>query len=524
MKLDFSLQFELLAQRFGDHEALVNIERARRFDFRELHLLTNRIVNAMRDELGLRRGEVYFCILDNDNLSLLHHWTLFKGDATAAWTNYRDSLDEHLWQIDFVTPSVVFLERDLLATHLEPLRERGVRVVCMDPIDEPIDGVQEFWPLVDGASDANPGVENEAFEDPLLFRFTGGTTGKGKCASYTIDNWLACRDAFYAHPEALWRTGMRFLHLAPLSHGSGLMVLPCFFRGGCTITQNVPDLGRWCANVEAERVTAAMAVPTLLYRLLELPEAKEHDLSSLETLIYGAAPMSPDKLRRLQERFGNVFVQIYGATECCIPVTCLGKSDHAEALERPQLLASAGRVTPGVEVRVVDSEDRPVATGEIGELLLRSRGTISGYFQNAEQTATEFDKGFWRSGDLGFLDEHGFVTIVDRKKDMIVSGGFNVYATEVEAALDSHPAVLMSAVVGVPHEEWGEAIHAEVILKNGQEAAPEHLIEHVKEHLARFKAPKTVAIVEDLPLSSAGKVLRRAVREKYWSGHDRRVS
>ncbi len=387
-----------------------------------------------------------------------------------------------------------------------------------------MEGVREFWPLVDRASDANPGVENDAFEDTLLLRFTGGTTGKGKCASYTADNWLACRDAFYAHPEPLWRTDMRFLHLAPLSHGSGLMVLPCFFRGGCAVTQNVPDLGHWCANVDAERVTAAMAVPTILYRLLELPEAKEHDLSSLETLIYGAAPMSPDKLRLLQERFGNVFVQVYGATECCIPVTCLGKAEHLEGLERPELLASAGRVTPGVEVRVVDGEDRPVAVGEIGELLLRSRGTITGYHRNPEQTAAEFHDGFWRSGDLGFVDEDGFVTIVDRKKDMIVSGGFNVYATEVEAAIDSHPAVLMSAVVGVPHEEWGEAIHAEVILKDGEEATSDGLIEHVKEHLARFKAPKSVAIVDELPVSSAGKVLRRRVREKYWTGRGRRVS
>jgi len=303
-----------------------------------------------------------------------------------------------------------------------------------------------------------------------------------------------------------------------------MMVLPCFFRGGSTITQNVPDLGLWCRHVEAERATAAMMVPTLLYRLLDLPEARKHDLSSLETILYGAAPMSPDKLRLLQERFGNVFAQVYGATECCVPVTCLGKADHLDALDRPERLASAGRVTPGVGLRIVDLEGNPLPANETGEIQVRSRGTIAGYYENPEQTEAEFADGFWKSGDLAVIDSDGFVTIVDRKKDMIVSGGFNVYATEVEAALDGHPAVLMSAVVGVPHEEWGEAIHAEVMLKEGHAAAAEELIEHVKARLARFKAPKTVAFVAELPLSAAGKVLRRKVREKYWTGRDRQVS
>jgi acyl-CoA synthetase (AMP-forming)/AMP-acid ligase II len=523
MRVDFSLQFALLAQRFSDREALVNLERERRYSFSELHLLTNRIANLMRDRLGLRQGDVYLCILDNDNLSLLHHWTVFKGEATAAWTNYRDSLAEHLWQTDRVKPKVAFLERALLASHLEPLRERGVEIVCMDPPTSHSEGVHDFWHLVEEASDANPGIQHEVYEDVLLLRFTGGTTGRGKCATYTVDNWLACRDAFYAHPEPLWNSDMRFLHLAPLSHGSGMMVLPCFFRGGCAITQNVPDLGLWCGHVEAERATAAMMVPTLLYRLLDLPEAEKHDLSSLETVLYGAAPMSPDKLRLLQDRFGNVFVQVYGATECCVPITCLGKSDHEGALERPERLASAGRVTPGVELRIVDLEGNPLSANETGEIQVRSRGTIAGYYDNPEQTQAEFAGGFWRSGDLGVIDSDGFVTIVDRKKDMIVSGGFNVYATEVEAALDGHPAVLMSAVVGVPHEEWGEAIHAEVMLKEGHAAGAEELIEHVKARLARFKAPKTVAFISELPLSAAGKVLRRKVREKYWTGRDRQV-
>ena len=203
-KVDFGRQFSLLAQRFGDREALVNIERGRRFTFRELHLLTNQICNMMSERLELRRGDVYLSILENDNLSLLHHWTVFKAEGTAAWTNYRDSLEEHLWQVDLVKPKVVFLERELLESHAGPLLDRGIEVVSMDPPAEERKGVHDFWKLVENVSNENPGVEHATYEDTVLLRFTGGTTGRGKCAAYTVDNWLACRDAFYANPEPLW--------------------------------------------------------------------------------------------------------------------------------------------------------------------------------------------------------------------------------------------------------------------------------------------------------------------------------
>jgi len=524
MKIDFGRQLELLSRLFADQEALVNVERKRRYGFRELHLLSNRIANAMRDRLGLRRGDTYLSILENDNLSLLHLWTALKAEPRGAWTNYRDSLDEHLSQIERVKPKVVFLERALIDRYHDPLRARGCALVCLDTPPR-AEGVYDFWELVDEAEEAETCVEREAVEEIALLRFTGGTTGKGKCAQYTLDNWLAARDAFYAIPEPLFRSGMRMLHLAPISHGSGLAVLPTLFRGGCTITQNTPDLSQWCRNVEAERVSATMMVPTLLYRLLEMPEAQQRDLSTLETIFYGAAPMSPDKLARLQGRFGNVFVQVYAATECLGLASCLGKADHARPGESGRrVLASAGRVVPGIELRIVDDAGNDLPAGEMGEIWLRSRGTIDGYFENPEGTAAEFQDGYWKSGDIGTLDAEGLVFLIDRKKDMIVTGGFNVYATEVEAALASHPAVLMCAVVGIPHEEWGEAVHAEVMIEQGASATPEELIEHVKARLGRFKVPKSVALVEQLPLSAVGKVLRRQVREKYWMGRDRRVS
>ncbi|MGT2429006.1 class I adenylate-forming enzyme family protein [Cupriavidus basilensis] len=179
---------------------------------------------------------------------------------------------------------------------------------------------------------------------------------------------------------------------------------------------------------------------------------------------------------------------------------------------------------PGVEIMVVDEEGKELPQGSTGEIWLRCRGTISGYYSDPEATAAEFLNGFWKSGDLGYIDDEGFLYLVDRKKDMIITGGFNVYAVEVEAALNSHPAVSNSAVIGVPHEEWGEALHAEVVVKAGAQVTVDELIAHVKGRLGRFKIPKSIVFVEALPVSVVGKVLRRQVREKYWEGKGRRVS
>jgi acyl-CoA synthetase (AMP-forming)/AMP-acid ligase II len=341
---------------------------------------------------------------------------------------------------------------------------------------------------------------------------------------FTLDHFFACCDSFYINPDFGFDETARYLALAPLSHVAGIAFLATFFTGGATYTLNTPDLMTWCKTVQEERITHSLLVPTLLYRLADMNSAEVYDLSSLRTLAYGAAPIAPAALGRLVEQFGRVFVQLYAATETAMCISVLGKSDHdtdgEAALRR---LGSAGRITPGVELIIADDDGNPRPTGTTGEIWIRARATIPGYYKNPDATAAEFTNGFWKSGDLGYLDEGGYLFIVDRKKDMIVSGGFNVYAVEVEAALSEHPAVLMSAVVGVPHPDWGEAVHAEIILRDGVEAAEGELVDFVKARLGSYKAPKSVAFVPELPLSPVGKVLRRRVKEPYWAGHDRRV-
>ena len=529
MKHRFGRMMQMLALEHGDKEAIVNVERNRRYTYAEFHQLTNRIANALRLTLKVGKGDTFLLILENDNLSLLQFPTIYKQQGTAAMTNLRDSIDEHRWQVELVKPKVAFIETKLVDSHARMLAERGCTVVAMDPLSaaqrEAFPEVLYFGELVLAASAEESPVELDQREDIVMLRFTGGTTGRGKCAMYTMDSWFACRDSIFAHPDLGFDATARLLHVAPLSHGSQIFFYPTLFSGGTNVTMNVLDLEEFRRIVEVEGITHSFLVPTALYRLLELQRANPRSIASLRTLIYGAAPMSPSRLADLVECFGQVFAQAYAATEAPVMISILDKAEHRDDNEQSiKRLSSAGRVTPSVEVFVTDSEGRPVPTGTTGEIRIRSRAVIPGYFANAEGTAAEFVDGAWRSGDLGYLDEDGYLYIVDRLKDMIISGGFNVYAVEVEAALASHPAVMNSAVVGIPHVEWGEAVHAEVQLRSGANVTSEELIAHVKNKIGSYKAPKSISFIEQLPVSAVGKVLRRRVREKYWQNQSRNVS
>ena len=521
MKLNFTRVFALLAQRFADNEALLNVERNRRYTYRQLHELSNQIANMMSTKLGLGEDDRYVLILKNDNLSLLHFWTIMKGRAAAVFTNASDSLAEHLRQIEFVEPKCVFIESDMVAAFEGPLKERGVTLVAMDGAPAGTAGVFDFWELVEQASKAEPEVEREVDAQPAFYRFTGGTTGIPKCAGYSYRHFEHLWLNLVCCEDGIFDARTRMLHLAPLSHATMFFLPPTFFSGGCNVTQNSTDLALWCENVEQFAIDTSFLVPTLLYRLVDLEEARSRNLSSLRTIAYGGAPMSPAKLGALQAGFGNIFVQIYGSTESFCAVTYLSKGDHVEGSARK--LESCGRAAVGVELMVADEQGRELPHGEVGELWHRHRGVISGYYRNPSATAAEFIDGWWKSGDLARMGTDGYVIIVDRKKDVIITGGFNVYAVEVEGALCSHPAVLMCAVVGIPHPEWGEAVLAEVIRRPGADVTAQELAAHVKHSIGNYKAPKEVVFVEHLPVSSVGKVIRKDVRAKYWQGSCRRV-
>lgn len=514
MKIDFSLVSEGLANTFGDAECTVNIERNRRYSFREFHRLTNRIVNMMRSRLGLKRGDTWMNVLHNDNSSLLSWFTAFKGDVCVCLTNTTDSLEIQAAQITLVKPKVVLIEAELLPTHYALLKKHKLTIVSMDKPSRQFPDVLYFWDLLKGVSDKNPNVVNDDRTDCLAIRFTGGTTGSPKAVMYSIDNYLANKDLHFASPDSLPSHGLRFLHFGMISHASGILHLPVLFRGGCTITMNDRRMLSWCRIVEQEKITGTLMVPSMLYRLLDAPEAKQFDLSSLKFIYYGASPMMPARLKMLRKRFGDIFVQLYGSSEHPAAVTCMSKADHKPLADGSEVhFASAGRVVPGVEVIIADKNGTPLTTGKDGEIWMRSRAICMGYLHQPDKTAAEFCEGYWKSGDFGRIDANGFLYVLDRVKDTIIHKGKNVYPSAVESALCAHPAVQMAAVVGIDDASVGEAVHAEIVLREGLTLNVKDLRTFLVGKIPRHNVPRTIKVASSIPLSPVGKVLRRVVRD-----------
>jgi len=509
--------FQQNALRFADHPAVINVERKRRFSYTRMHDITNRLSNVLKHRFSLKQGDFYATILDNDNMALFHPWML-KSPVGAVWIDVRDSISEQVSRLNHVNPKLVFLEAKLLPLLYEQLQDSNITLVVMDPPERSRPGVYYFWDLVEQAAAAE--VEEEfaadnASEHISVLRFTGGTTGTAKCALYTLANlWVwGCNPAHYyetfpfEHPRALF--------FSPLHHAaSGSVVIPVHIKGGAVITLNGADPETIGQTIETHKVDMIYAVPTVLYRMLEMNLPRRYDLGSLKTIRYGGSPISPAKLEILLELFGQIFVQGYGSTECWPSVTILGRKDHdTQSREQIDRLLSVGRPMPGEEVIICDQDGTPLPAGQRGEIWIRGPNTITGYYKAPELTEKNFaGSGFWKSGDMGYMDAQGYVYLVDRKQDMIITGGYNVYAIEVENCLNSHPAIQNSAVVGLPHDIWGEEVCAMVMPAQGSTTSQQELIDYCKQHLARYKAPKKIEITNQLPLSPAGKVLRREVR------------
>jgi fatty-acyl-CoA synthase len=506
------------ALRYANEMAVVNYERERRFTFKELHDLTNRAANMLPEKFKLGEGRIIALLVQNDNMSLLFTLSM-KTSCTSLWLGIMESVKENLYQIDYVKPSLIFIEKSLLEQYHAQLLERGIIMIAMDPPDRPMKNVYDFWDLVGERSPAEPDVQfvaDDVSQHIWLLKFTGGTTGKGKCAIYSLSNYmspgtnLSYFDVFpYARPKTLLCT--------PITHAAGAMMIPVYSLGGTIVTLNRADIELLCRAIEKERIEAIYTVPTVLYRMVDRGLTKKYDLSSLKTIRYGASPISPAKLEELIAQFGRIFVQGYASTEAWVPGTILARSEHDTSTEAGRKrLTSVGRPVPGMEFKIADEAGHEKPIGVEGEIWIRGPHTITGYYCDPDQTKEGFSEdGFWKSGDIGYMDHDGFLYLVDRKKDMIISGGFNVYATEVENCINAHPAVDQSVVVGIPDDQWGEIVHAEVILKKGSVISKQDLIGHCRQSLSRYKVPKSIEFVDTLPMSSVGKLLRREVREKY---------
>ena len=344
---------------------------------------------------------------------------------------------------------------------------------------------------------------------------TGGTTGRPKGVMLTPTNLETM--------TALTLMGYPFdgppvyLALAPLTHAAGVLCFPVLSRGGEVVIMRAPDVGGFLRLVEQHRVTHTFLPPTLIYMVLGSPHLESTDLSSLQCFWYGAAPMSASRLEEALERIGPVMAQLFGQTEAPMMISMMPPADHfrADGSVATERLTSAGRPAPLVTVAILDEDDQPVAPGERGEICARSSLVMAGYYKDPEETARTLRHGWLHTGDIGFLDADGFLHIVDRAKDMIITGGFNVYSTEVEQAVLAHEAVQDCAVIGLPDDKWGERVVVVVQAHPGATVDPDELTAFVKQRIGSVKAPKEVHVWSDLPRSKVGKVLKTEIKSQF---------
>ena len=430
-----------------------------------------------------------------------------------------------------------------LEDHAYVVRDAGIQALVFDPafagraaaLRDAVPGLTRLLSL--GPSDVGEdltalaaGFEPQPLVAPQVdpeaisaLAYTGGTTGVPKGVMNTFRGSAAMAQLMLG--EWQWPAELRHLVCTPLSHAGAAFVIPVLTRGGFIVVLPKFDAGAVLAAIEQHRITSVFLVPSMIYALLDHPAFATTDLSSLQTVFYGASPMSPVRLQEAIRKLGPIFFQFYGQTEAPQTVCVLRKEDHdPDDLTR---LATCGRPVPWVHVELLDDECQPVPRGEPGEICVRGPLVMNGYWNKPEQTREALRGGWLHTGDVAREDDQGFYTIVDRKKDMIVSGGFNVFPREIENVLATHPAVATSAVIGVPDPKWGEAVKAVIVVRPGTTAEPSALAAEltalVKEHKGSHHAPKSVDFTDAIPLTPVGKPDKKALRARYWSGAGRQV-
>ncbi|HYC56444.1 MAG TPA: AMP-binding protein [Candidatus Binatia bacterium] len=501
-----------LGESRGDATALITLSyeepsrsyrRQRQVTYRQLYESALRLADALRGR-GLVRGDRLAVLLDNSPEMIVSEWACLLAGYVWVALNARSSPSEHAQILLDSEPRLLVVSSRYARRIDHQQLPRGCGVVG--------DGA-EWEALLASGRPVQPPFEPGP-EDPVRLRYTSGTAGRPKGAVLP----RRCYDASVETVSAVIgpiRQDDVLAQIAPMTHAAGAMWLPHAAAGARALLADRFDEHALVDLVARESVTAVFLVPTMLVRFLEAAIEPQR-LRSLRTIVYGGASMPADRLRRGLELLGPVFIQIYGLTESNWPAIALTRSEHVvtgSEEQRMRRLSSCGRATPVGEVRIVDEGGNDVPDQIAGEILLRGRNTMSGYWRAAGADAKGLDaEGWMHTGDVAVRDRDGFITIVDRLHDMIVTGGFNVYPREVEDALSSHPAVLESAVVGRPDPVWGERVHAAVVLREGSIASEEELAAHVERCTAAYKKPRSFEFVRELPRNAAGKVLRRELK------------
>ena len=512
-QIDF---FDQGVMRAADAPCLVAPHRS--MTFAEVRDLSYRIANTLLAE-GVTAAAT---LSPNDPMGFAAILGIFRAEVLSLALNARAALKDNATHLRFGRGQLLFFHSELEA-EARALKDEvdSVRhLVCIDR-ESPLGPSLTAW--IAGQAATMPRLLEADPHRIYRVTLTGGTTGTPKGVLHAHLQAEVNTAAFLATLH--YDIPPRYLMAAPMTHAAGLVSFHVLALGGAVHFMPKADPLSMLATIAKERITTTVLPPTVLYNLLVHPRVREFDYAALRYLLVGTAPVSADKMREAVAVFGPVLGQIYGQSECpmaaLLPPDIVAEAATDEA--RAHRLLACGRPLPLTMMAVMDADGRLLADGETGEIVMRSNQVMVGYLDNPEANAEASAHGWHHTSDIGYRDADGFYYIIDRKRDLIISGGFNVYPSEVEQVIWGHPAVEDCAVIGVPDEKWGEAVKAVVLLKPGQSVAADELIALCKAKVGSVKAPKTVEFWDELPRSPLGKVLKRAIRNRFWAGSARQI-
>jgi fatty-acyl-CoA synthase/long-chain acyl-CoA synthetase len=508
--VNVGLAIDRSARRYPDRAAV--FDRDRTVTYRELDERTNRLANLLAGGFGVRPGERVALLAHNRAEVIEVLGGVAKAGGVYVGLNFRLTEDELRWILGNAEPAAIVTEAEFADLAGTLGAERGIPVLDLD-------SRAHAEALAASRPDPPVTLHRVRHTDDFCIVYTSGTTGLPK--GILFDHAAAIQHGTVACLEYGIRHDTRYLIQIPHNSSVNITMVPCLMIGaavGFTDHRGF-DGERFVAEVRQRGVTHSFLVPTQLIRVLDqLPGGAE--LPTLETVGYGSSPIPPDRLGELLDRFGPIFNQLYGMAEIASIGTILRKEDHVRALGgEPRLLASCGQPSYAVDVRVVDEDGRDVEVGQRGEVIFGGPHLMKGYYQDPERTAETLRDGWVHSGDVAEVDGEGYLYVVDRIKNLIIRGGQNIAPTEVENVLSRHPAVLESAVIGVPDPEWGEAVLAVVVRRKGADADDAELIDHCRRSgLGSIKVPERVEFVDALPKNAVGKTAKTELRSSYWTG------
>jgi acyl-CoA synthetase (AMP-forming)/AMP-acid ligase II len=505
------------ALRRGSAPALVFEGRA--VTFADVNATASRIANALVAS-GIKTQERLAYLSKNTDHFLPFLLGACKARAALAPFNFRLAAPEIARVLEDSAARIMFVGPDVAE-----LAEKAVASLASKPrmiaLGFDRQGYERYEAWIQSAAADDPRLESDPHEDVVQL-YTSGTTGLPKGVQLTNRNYLAALELTGASGGLNYEPGDTVLAAMPFFHVAGVNVALIAMASGARsaiLRDAAPQL--ILDVIGKERVSHAFLAPALIQMLMQAPGIESADLSTTRVLSYGASPISEDLLKRASARFRSEFIQVYGMTEVCGAGTFLASADHDPGKGK---LRSCGVALAGVELKIVAADRAEVPKGAIGEVVICSPTVMKGYWNKPDATAASIRDGWMRTGDAAYMDEDGYVFIYDRVKDMIVTGGENVYPAEVENALFGHPSIADAAVIGVPDDTWGEAVKAIVVLKSGAPRDAADIIGWARAHIANFKTPKSVDFVDSIPRDLSGKILRRELREPYGQGRDRRVN